>query len=128
MKLGALTDNAIVIINKCDLLKTSSSPKLPAELKKHPLVYTSALTGEGLERLKETLVESVLGGRVNLSGARRFLMCVKGRALQRSLQSIQQTMESVSNNESYEFVALDLRTAIESSVRLWRGYHRRNFI
>lgn len=113
MKPSDLTDNAIVIINKCDLLKTSSSPKLPAELKKHPLVYTSALTGEGLERLKETLVASVLGGRVNLSGSTPIFNVRQRDVLQRSLQSIQQTMESVSNNESYEFVALDLRTAID---------------
>jgi len=113
MKLDDSTGNAIIVINKCDLLKSSSSPELPAELKKHPLVHTSALTGEGLERLKETLVESVLGGRVNLSGGAPIFNVRQRDALQRSLQSIQQTMESVSNNESYEFVDLDLRTAID---------------
>ena len=113
MQLDDLTGNVIVVVNKCDLLKSSSSPELPAELKKHPLVYTSALTGEGLERLKGTLVESVLGGRVNLSGGAPIFNVRQREALQCSLQSIQQTMESVSNNESYEFVALDLRTAID---------------
>ncbi len=113
MKLDDLTGNAIIVINKCDLLKSSSFPELPAELKKYPLVHTSALTGEGLERLKGTLVESVLGGRVNLSGSAPIFNVRQREALQRSLQSIQQTMESVSNNESYEFVALDLRTAID---------------
>ena len=66
-----------------------------------------------MERLKGTLVESVLGGRVNLSGSAPIFNVRQREALQRSLQSIQQTMESVSNNESYEFVALDLRTAID---------------
>jgi len=113
MKLDDLTDNVIVVINKCDLRKNSSSPELPAELKKHPLVYTSALTGEGLEKLKETLVESVLGGQVYLSGGTPIFNVRQRDVLQRSLQSIQQTMESVSNNESYEFIVLDLRTAID---------------
>ena len=108
-----LTGNVIVVINKCDLQKNSSFPELPAEFKKYPLMHTSALTGEGLERLKGTLLESVLGGRVNLSGSAPIFNVRQREVLQRSLQSIQQTMESVSNNESYEFIALDLRTAID---------------
>jgi len=76
-------------------------------------MHTSALTGEGLERLKETLIESVLGGQVNLSGGAPIFNVRQRDVLQRSLQLIQQTMESVKNNESYEFVALDLRTAID---------------
>ncbi|MBM4064556.1 MAG: tRNA uridine-5-carboxymethylaminomethyl(34) synthesis GTPase MnmE [Planctomycetes bacterium] len=114
MKLDDLTGNEIIVINKCDLLKSSFSTELPAELKKHPLVRTSTLTGEGLERLKETLLEGVLGGRVNLSGGAPIFNVRQRDALQRSLQSIQQTMESVRNNESYEFIALDLRTAIDA--------------
>jgi len=113
MQLDDLTGNVIVVVNKCDLLKSSSSQELTAELKKYPLVHTSALTGEGLERLKGTLLESVLGGRVNLSGSAPIFNVRQREVLQRSLQSIQQTMESVRNNESYEFIALDLRTAID---------------
>jgi tRNA modification GTPase len=114
MQLDDLTGNVIFVINKCDLQKSSPFPELPAELKKYPLVHTSALTGEGLERLKETLLESVLGGRVNLSGSAPIFNVRQREVLQRSLQSIQQTMESVRNNESYEFIALDLRTAIDA--------------
>ncbi len=114
MKLDDLTGNTIIVINKCDLLKSNSSPELPAELKKHPLVHTSALTGEGLERLKEALLEGVLGGRVNLSGGAPIFNVRQREVLQRSLQSIQQTIESVNNNESYEFIALDLRAAIDA--------------
>ncbi|MBI2471220.1 MAG: tRNA uridine-5-carboxymethylaminomethyl(34) synthesis GTPase MnmE [Planctomycetes bacterium] len=114
MKLDDLTGNVIVVINKCDLSKSSSFPELPAELKKYPLVHTSAMTGEGLERLKEILVENVLGGRINLSGSLPIFNVRQRDALRRSLQSFQQTMESVRNNESYEFIALDLRTAIDA--------------
>jgi len=113
MKQDDLTGTVIVVINKCDLLKNSSFPESPAELKKYPLMHTSALTGEGLERLKETLIESVLGGQVNLSGGAPIFNVRQRDVLQRSLQLIQQTMESVKNNESYEFIALDLRTAID---------------
>ena len=114
MKPDDLTGNVIVVVNKCDLRKNSSFQELPAELKKYPLMYTSALTGEGLERLKETLIESVLGGQVNLSGGAPIFNVRQREVLQRSLQSIRQTMESVRNNESFEFIALDLRTAIDA--------------
>ena len=59
MKPDDLTGN-VIVINKCDLRKNSSFPESPAELKKYPLMHTSALTGEGLERLKNT-DESVPG-------------------------------------------------------------------
>ncbi len=114
MKLDGLTGNVIVVINKCDLSKSSYFPELPAELKKYHLIHTSAMTGEGLERLKEILVESVLGGQINLSSSPTIFNVRQRDALQRSLRSIQQTMESVKNNESYEFIALDLRTAIDA--------------
>src|SRR3989339_349281 len=114
MKPDDLTGNVIVVVNKCDLRKNSTFPVSPAELKKYPLMHTSALTGEGLERLKETLIESVLGGQVNLSGGAPIFNVRQREVLQRSLQSIRQTMESVRNNESFEFIALDLRTAIDA--------------
>ncbi|MEK6559237.1 MAG: GTP-binding protein, partial [Planctomycetota bacterium] len=114
MKLDNSTGNVIVIINKCDLQRSSFLPELPAELKKYPLVHTSALTGEGLKRLKETLVENVLIGKVNLSSSTSFFNVRQRDALQHSIQSIQQALESARNSESYEFLALDLRTAIDT--------------
>jgi tRNA modification GTPase len=114
MKLDDLTNNRIVIINKSDLQKNSPHHELPMELKKYPIVHTSTLTGEGLERLKGMLVETVLGGKISTSVGPPILNVRQREALQRSLQSVQQTMESARNNESYEFVALDLRTAIDT--------------
>jgi len=114
MELDNSTGNVIVIINKCDLQRSSFLPELPAELKKYPLVHTSALTGEGLKRLKETLVENVLIGKVNLSSNTSFFNVRQRDALQHSIQSIQQALESARNSESYEFIALDLRTAIDT--------------
>lgn len=113
MKRDELTDNMIVIVNKSDLLKERSRCDLPSELKKYPLVHTSALTGEGLERLKRMLVEIVRGGRVNTSAVLPVLNVRQKDAIQRFLQSIQQAMELARNNESHEFIALDLRTAVD---------------
>ncbi|HHT9129981.1 MAG TPA: tRNA uridine-5-carboxymethylaminomethyl(34) synthesis GTPase MnmE [Candidatus Brocadiaceae bacterium] len=110
----ALTENVIVVINKCDLQKNSSSPELPIVFKRYPLVHTSALTGEGLEKLKEILKEIVTGGQLNQSSNASIFNVRQRETLQRSLQSIQQSVESARNNESHEFIALDLHTAIDT--------------
>ena len=114
MKLGDLTNNMIVIINKSDLQKNSPHYELPSELKKYPIVHTSTLTGEGLERLKEILVETVLGGKANTAIASPILNVRQKDAIQRFLQLVQQAMKSARNNESHEFIALDLRTAVDA--------------
>lgn len=114
MKPGDLTNNVILIINKCDLQKNSPHYELPPGLKKYPIVHTSTLTGEGLERLKKILVEVVLGDKINTSVAPPLLNMRQREALRRSLLSIQQALESARNNESHEFIALDLRSAVNA--------------
>ena len=100
--------------NKCDLLQEIPHYELPEKLKEYPIILTSTLTGVGLERLREMLAETVLEGRINTSIAPPLLNMRQREALQRSLQSIQQAIESARNNESYEFIALDLHTAIDT--------------
>ena len=114
MKRDDLTDNIIVIINKSDLQKERSPSDLPAELNKYPLVHTSALTGEGLERLKSMLAETVREGKINATTVVPVLNVRQKDAFRRLLQSVQQAMELARNNESYEFIALDLRTAVDT--------------
>ncbi|NUO07772.1 MAG: tRNA uridine-5-carboxymethylaminomethyl(34) synthesis GTPase MnmE [Candidatus Brocadia sp.] len=114
MKCGDLAKNVIVVINKCDLQKNASHGELPAELKKYPVVHTSALTGEGLERLKGMLTETILGGRINTLPVLPVLHVHQREALQRSLQLVQQAIASARNNEGHEFIALDLRMAIDA--------------
>ena len=53
-------------------------------------------------------------GKVNLSSSTSFFNVRQRDALQHSIQSIQQALESARNSESYEFIALDLRTAIDT--------------
>ncbi len=113
IRVDNLTDNMIVILNKCDL-KKSFSPHLPLGLKRCPVVHTSALTGEGLERLKDILVEKVFDGLVNISGNSSIFNIRQKDALQRSLKSIQQAIESVRNDEGYEFIALEMRAALDA--------------
>lgn len=112
MQLDNLPDNVIVVMNKCDKQKKDSHP-MPEALKKYPVIYTSALTGEGLEGLKNILVNRVLEGFVDTSGGSSVFHVRQKDALQRSVRSIQQAIELVKDNKSYEFIALEMRTALD---------------
>ncbi len=114
LELRDVPGRIIVVINKCDLQQKSSFFELPEMLKKYPLVHTSSLTGEGLKRLKEMLIESVLGGQINLTSSPALFNARQREALQKSFLAIQQAQLSTQNNESYEFIALDLRAAINA--------------
>jgi tRNA modification GTPase len=108
--------NTIIVLNKCDKRKAGSLPELSLKLRKYPLVQTSALTGEGLEVLKTQLAASALGGDVTtrLPGGRLAFNRRQKEALNRSLQSVRQAKEAAENNESYEFIAMETRLAIDT--------------
>lgn len=108
--------NTIIVLNKSDKRKAGSLPELPLTVRKYPLVQTSALTGEGLEALKTQLAASALGGDVTtrLQGGRQAFNRRQREALNRSLQSVRQAKESAENNESYEFIAMETRSAIDA--------------
>lgn len=109
-----LSDNVIMVVNKCDLQKDGISVELPVELRTYPVVYVSALTGEGIGHLKTMLVDGVLSGKMNRPDSFQGFNMRQRDALQRSFRSVQQAMESVRNQESLEFTAIDLRSAIDS--------------
>ncbi|MGQ3683870.1 MAG: tRNA uridine-5-carboxymethylaminomethyl(34) synthesis GTPase MnmE [Candidatus Loosdrechtia sp.] len=104
----------IIVINKCDIREKRSCIELPERFRDYPFFYTSALTGEGLGELKEALVSYVLGGKINLAGDSSAITVRQKEALQHSLQSVELTVESVQGNEGFEFIALNLRTAIDA--------------
>lgn len=114
IKVGNVTATTIVIVNKSDLKKHNVYYGFPPELTRYPVVHTSAQTGDGLERLKDLLLETVLGGRIETLTV-PCLMNVRQRdALQRSLQLVQCAVESAQRNESHEFIALDVHAAIDA--------------
>ena len=114
IKVDNLAANTIVIVNKSDLKKNSSPYGFPPELTQSPIVHTSAQTGDGLERLKDLLLETVLGGRIETLTIPCLMNVRQKDALQRSLQLVQSAIESAQQNESHEFIALDVRAAVDA--------------
>ena len=116
LRLDTPGNNIIIVINKSDKRKAGSLPELPIKLRNYPLVKTSTLTGDGLEALKVQLAAHALGGDLTtrLPGGRLACNQRQSEALYRALQSVRQAKEAAENNESYEFIAMETRSAIDS--------------
>ena len=63
------TRNKITVINKTDLKQNVCYEDLPSRMKACPVVNTSVLTGEGLDRLKKTIVSEILESNVDISAS-----------------------------------------------------------
>ena len=101
--------NRIVILNKSDLPRTLEKPDVQV-----PIVAVSCRTGEGLDDLKRAILEMLERGRV---ATREHAWAVNQRhrtALEQAKASLQKASESVTNGLSPEFIAVDLRGALDS--------------
>ncbi len=99
-------DRIIVAANKCDL---ESVPKFNSE------VNISAKTGEGIEKLFAVMKKKAIGSE---SYSERSAIVTNLRhfdALKKAKSHLQNAKESIADNMSGEFIAVDLRNA-ESSL------------
>jgi tRNA modification GTPase len=101
--------NAIAIINKSDLprrLEGLAGPYIQISL--------SCRTGDGLDGLKRAVSDLVKQGTI---GSREHAWAVNQRhrtALAQTKESLQKSLDSIKSNLSPEFVAVDLRGALDS--------------
>ncbi len=101
--------HAIAIISKSDLPR-----KLDGFAGPHMQVSLSCRTGDGLDSLKHAISDMVNQGTIS---SREHAWAVNQRhksALTQTKESLQKSLDSVLSNLSPEFVAVDLRSAIDS--------------
>lgn len=101
--------HAIVVINKSDLPR-----KLEAEGQNVTRVAVSCRTGEGLEDLRRSIADMVKKGTV---ASREHAWVVNQRhrtALEQTKESLQRALETSTSGLSPEFIAVDLRGALDS--------------
>ena len=106
----------ILVINKSDLFR-NAPPLEPLNLKLLnpgvclPVVYTSALTGEGLERLGHEMIRQVLNGAVDSTpspfNSRQRLL------LEETLEALGRALGCVRQSAPQELAALELREALD---------------
>jgi len=102
---------AILVINKIDLPQALASDAL---LPGAPRVRISALTGEGLEGLEKTIVETVFSGRVLASDALLVSNPRHKDALRRALDHLMAAQEAHGQGMPADFIAIDLTATISA--------------
>ncbi len=108
--------NVLVVFNKRDLLNGSGPPNVDFGKGAIPCAQlsVSATTGDGLNELRKRLIDLALGDRglantsVHVTNRRHW------EALTRARSSLSIARESLKRGETNEFVAFDLREAIEA--------------
>jgi tRNA modification GTPase len=102
-----------VVLNKTDLPLLLTVDELQVRLPEWPKTAVSCKERQGLERLTEAMVAAVLNGQ---QPPREGPMVTRTRhweALQRSRQSLLQACDAMEQRLSGEFIAVDLREALE---------------
>lgn len=95
--------------NKLDLYQSSAS-RSPGD---GPVFYVSALTGEGIDFLRNGLSKLTRGGEINESS----VVVTNSRhrdALARAKRSLSLALDTLASGKSGEFVALDLRAGLNA--------------
>lgn len=99
----------IVVLNKRDI--KSKDFKLPERIKEKPKVEISALTGEGIEELKEIIFNSSISGKYRQEGI--IVTNLRHKiALEGSYLALQNALEKFKRNEPLEITAMFLREGL----------------
>lgn len=106
--------NIIIVINKNDLPQRLSLDPLRQELSSSPLISTSALYGQGLEELKEAIATTIIKNKLTNSAEVIISNLRHKQSLVLAQEALNQAQAGLNKNLSYEFIALDLRQALEA--------------
>jgi len=104
----------LLVLNKVDLKKGKKNHQgsLPVD----QVVEVSALTGEGLDDLRAAVSQIVQGSEGTFRPAEGVVITSERHfeAIRRTRESLQLGLQSVGKGESSEFIAVDLRAALDS--------------
>jgi tRNA modification GTPase len=107
----ALRYNSVVVLNKVDIAK---SKMVDGRLSGLTIFRVSALTGQGVEELKESLLDVIGRGQVQEKDCEVGINARHRECLIRARESLLRARETAANRRSVDLVAIDLRGAIES--------------
>jgi tRNA modification GTPase len=106
--------NIIPVINKSDLEHLLSDEALQGWLPQARPLRISAKTGAGIPALKEAIYRRLAGDQAEQTDGSVITLIRHKTALEKTIGHLMQVRESLANAMSYEFVAFDLREALDS--------------
>lgn len=111
---GTIGNGIVLVENKVDLLNGKSGATIPSEIDIQR-VQISAKTGKGLNELRSRLYEIALKG--SSYSIESSLVVTNSRhkdALIRAKESLEKVVKGLEQGQSNEFLAIDLRNAVNS--------------
>lgn len=105
--------DVIAVINKIDLKSRIEENRLRKRLDGVQFVKVSALNREGIDNLIQTLRNQALSGELPETGELVLTNLRHRDSLIHANESISQAEKSLKENMSQEFIAMDLRSALE---------------
>ncbi len=105
---------AVCVVNKCDLPQVLDEAALHAGAFAWETLHTSALTGEGVDALRQALGRTVTEGRLDASASDCLFNARQRHAVRRALDELAHAQKAVEAGIGYEFAALNLREAADA--------------
>ncbi|MGA9365192.1 MAG: tRNA uridine-5-carboxymethylaminomethyl(34) synthesis GTPase MnmE [Bacteroidota bacterium] len=115
-KVDSFDEKCIVVLNKLDLVARSGldTPTLARFTEQYHVVKISAVTHEGLDKLKIILGNTVLGSGLTTGDSSVVITNVRHKeALERAMLSLELASGSLDRGLSPEFVSVDVRSALD---------------
>ena len=109
----AQSSKAILILNKVDLPVVTAATTLVAHCPKKQIVETVIPDGKGLDKLKATVCEELLGGELVIGESPIVTNARHQEALRRANEALGYVIESLENRMPPELVAVDLRISLD---------------
>lgn len=111
----AKNSRAVLALNKSDMEIKVKEGKLASYIPRDRIVKTSAKLGSGIEELKNNIRQLLLGNKNLVESNELILSEFRHKtSLEKCSQSLKSFLHSASIGESPEFLALDLRLALDS--------------
>ena len=109
----AQTAKAILILNKMDLPVVTSPTELLTHCPKKQVVETVIPEGKGLDKLKATVSEELLGGELVIGESPIVTNARHQEALQRANEGLNYVIASLENRMPPDLIAVDLRISLD---------------
>jgi tRNA modification GTPase len=106
--------NLLPVINKADLDALMSDSALHTWLPDTPPLWISAKTGAGIPALKKAIYRRLVGEQAAPSGEIVVTQVRHKTAMEKTIGYLQQAQLSLADAMSFEFIAFDLRAALDS--------------
>ncbi len=106
---------SVLVINKSDLAAEIAEEDISEFIPKERILKTSAKLGSGIEELKSKIRDVLLGKESRMEGAEIVITELRHKlALQKSNEGLISFLKALETGKSPEFLAVDLRFALDS--------------